>query len=216
MHAAITWYAGENSTVHTLNSSGLGFYAAAGFGSSIGVGNWNERTFITNSGGTAMGPEVDNCKYASLTGVVLGQTGTPITLNKIPNQQATFNARFTNDTAVRVQNATMKFTTRADTGVPASGVTVAFYEVVHPDTVQNANGSGGPSLVTVSGAHAWTMCYATGLTTMTLTPSPGTSGLSPSGSGTTDTQHDWYASVSVSPDSAGSKLFQAWLALEYL
>jgi len=212
--ATITWYAGVSPV--SVGNSGLGFYAAAGFGSSISVGAQNERTFITNSGGTAMGPEANNCRYVTPTSVVLGQTGSVISLNKIPNAQATFNPRFEHSSAVKVQNAAIKFVSRSDISVPATGVTFAFYETVHPDPVQNANGSGGAGLVTISGNHAWNMCYATGLNTISLTASPGTSGLSPSGSNTTDTRHDWYGCLSASPDVAGSLFSQAWLSLEYL
>jgi hypothetical protein len=40
---------------------------------------------------------------------------------------------------------------------------------------------------------------------MPLVASPGTSGFSPNGVGTIDTQHDWYVALSASPDSVGSK-----------
>lgn len=214
---SIDWYTPDTSNaIQTVGGSGIGFYAAAGFGSSISVGNSNERTFITNSGGTALGPEVWNSRYVNPTAVVLGQTGTPMALNKIPNAQATLNPRFTNSSPVRVQNATFRTYDRVSIANPATGVTVQVYECVHPDTAQNPNGSGGPGTPTISGNHAWYTMWATGTTPMPLTASPGTSGLSPSGSGTVSDRHDWYLAVSVSPDSAGSKLFAGWLALEYL
>lgn len=216
MAATITWHAGEGFNTQAIVGSGLGFYGAAGFGASVEVGSWNSRTFITSSGGSALGPEVDNCKYDTVTGVVLGQTGTAIALNKIPNYQATVNPRFTFDSPVRVQNAAFRTYDRVSIANPASGVTVAVYECVHPGETQDPTGSGGPATPTVSGAHAWYMMYPTGTTPMTLTPSPGTSGLSPSGSGTVDSRHDWYLALSCGPDSVGSKLFAGWLALEYL
>jgi hypothetical protein len=213
--ATITWYGGQSSPVN-LNGSGVGFYGSAGFGSSVSVGEWATRAFITNSGGSAMGPELNNCRYVTPTSVVLGQTGSVISLNKIPNAQATVNPRFEHTSAVKIQNAAIKFVSRSDITVPATGVTFACYEVVHPDPAQNANGSGGPGLVTVSGNHSWRLCAATGLVTIPLTASPGTSGLSPSGSNTTDVRHDFYLAISASPDQAGSLFSQAWLSLEYL
>lgn len=214
--ATITWYAGEGSNVYAVNNSGLGFYGAAGFGSSVSVGSWNERTFITNSGGTAMGPEADNCRHHSITGVILGQTGSPLTLNRIPNYQATVNVRFEHTSAVKVQNASFRTYDRASISNPATGVTVAVYEVSHVGTSQDATGSGGPGTPIISGAHGWTYMSPTGHAAMPLTASPGTSGLSPSGSNTVDTRHDWFLSLSTSPDSAGSKLFAGWISLEYL
>ncbi len=95
-------------------------------------------------------------------------------------------------------------------------MSTAVYEVVHPDTVQNANGSGGPGLTTISGAHAWNL-FTTGTSSINLTNSPGISGLRPSGSSTTDVRHDLYLAISASPDSAGSKsVYGLYISLEWL
>lgn len=214
--ASIDFYAGEDFTVNALSGSGLGFYGAGGFGASVAVGEWQGRTFITNSAGTVQGPECDNCKYASLTGVTIGQSGSGLTLDCIPNHQATLNVRFTHTTAVRVQNVQAYVYDRVSKTNPASGVTTALYEVSHTGTTQAPGGSGGPGTPTVSGAHAWTIFDSGEAGPMPLTSSPGTSGLRPSGSSTQDTRHDFYLAISVSPDDIGSKLFGLWIDLEYL
>ena len=47
--ALISFLAGEDDTINDLAGSGLGFYGAAGFGASVQVGQYQGRTFITNS-----------------------------------------------------------------------------------------------------------------------------------------------------------------------
>lgn len=217
MAAEIAFFAGEDIALVNLANSGLGFYGNGGFGASVQVGEWQGRTFITNAAGTAEGPEVDNCKHLNITGVILGQSGSGIKLNQIPNYLATLNVRFTNDLAVRVQNATFRIYDRASPSNPATGVTTAVYEVSHPGSGQTPDGSGGPGTPTSGGQHAWYYFPATGASPMAITASPGTEGLRPSGSNTVDTRHDWYFAISSSPDSAGSKTqYGAYVSLEFL
>ncbi len=206
MPAAINFYAGTDFNIADLTASGLGFYGSGGFGATIPIGTWNGRTFITDSGGTSQGPECDNVKYLNPTGAVLGQAGSGITLNKIPNYLSTVNIRFTYDTPVQVQNAYVRTYDRVTVGSPASGLTIALYEASHLDTNQTATGSGGPGTPTISGAHGWVVCTG-GVTHtgMAITSSPGTSGLRPSGASTVDSRHDWFMNLSVSPDSLGAK-----------
>lgn len=217
MAAAIAWYGSDGSSLASLASSGVGFFGDDGFGDSILVGSWNGHSYKTNSAGTVQSTELWNNKYVNGTGVILGQTGSGFQLNQIPNQQALINLRFTYDTAVRVQNATIRAYDRVTSTSMPSGITVALYNVVHTGTSQTPDGSGGPNQPLTSGAHRWWVwdgSTATGA--MPLVDSPGTSGLSPSGSSTTDTQHDWYVAGSVSPNSIGSKLFGLYATLEYL
>jgi hypothetical protein len=209
MSADIKWYAGTDFNVNDTAGSGLGFYGAGGFGASIAVGAWQDRTFITNAAGTAQGPEADNCKYLNPTGVILGQSGSGILLTQVPNYLSTVNPRFTYDAAVKTQNVKLYIYDRVTPASPASGVTTAVAEIVHPDNTQANNGSG---------SSAWQI-FSGGVVTspMTLTASPGTSGLRPSGSSTTDARHDWYLALSSSPDAIGSHTqYGAYLSLEYL
>lgn len=206
--AELKFYAGEDFDIYDLTGegSGIGFFGD-GFGVSIPVGMYNSRTFITNSFGTIQGPEVDNCKYDSPTGVILGQTGVPVLLTQVPNYLATINPRFTHSSSVKVTNAEFRIFDRTNINNPAVGVTCFAAEVIHPDNTQTNNGSGDSSWVEVGGSGS----------VLSLVDSPGTSGLSPSGVNTYDTRHDWYIMISVSPDSIGSKTqFGAYISLEYL
>jgi hypothetical protein len=83
--ALLEFLAGEGSTINNLSGSGLGFYGDAGFGYSIPVNSFNGRTFITDSTGTAQGPEVDNNRYAGVSTVIVGQAGSGINLRQLPN-----------------------------------------------------------------------------------------------------------------------------------
>src|SRR4051812_22609336 len=102
--ATIEFYAGEGNNINALSGSGIGFFGDSGFGYSIPVGSYNGRTFITDSTGTAQGPEADNCKYLSSGTVIYGQTGSGIALRQLPNYQASLNVRFTHTAPALVQN----------------------------------------------------------------------------------------------------------------
>ena len=200
---------GGSFPINDLAGSGLGFYGAAGFGASVAVGAWQGRTFITDSTGALQGPEVNNVQFLNAGSGILGQAGSGIGLRAIPNWQSTLNVRFTNDTPVRTQNCVFMIYDRVSIYNAASGVTTKVAQIIHPNTVQGLPGSGDTSWWTFNAA-------ATGLA-MPLVSSPGTSGFSPNGINTTDTQHDWYLAISASPDSVGSKnQYSGFCYVEYL
>jgi hypothetical protein len=204
---AIRFLAGQNFVINDLAGSGLGFYGAAGFGASVQVGAWQDKTFITNSVGTTLGPEAMNIKFTHPSSGIIGQTGSGLALTQIPNWQSTLNVRFTSPTAVKTQNVQLRIYDRTDINSAASGVTTKVAEVAHPDIIQGNSGSGSTTWQTPAGSG----------TIMTLTSSPGVSGLRPNGPNTTATQHDWYLAISASPDSIGSKtLYGLYVSLEYL
>ncbi len=206
MAPAFHFLAGQNFVINDMSGSGLGFFGSAGFGASVQVGFWQGRTYITDGNGTTQGPEAANVQYLNAQSGVLGQTGSGIGLLNIPNYQASLNIRFTNDTAVKTQNTTLTIYDRSSPSNIASGVTTAVAEIVHPNPTQNTSGSGSP---------VWRFPAGTGV--MSLTASPGTSGLRPNGANTTDTQHDWYAALSASPNSIGSKtLYGLYVSTEFL
>lgn len=209
MTATISFLAGEGFTINDLAGSGLGFYKDS-FGGSIRVGEYNTKTYITNSAGTTQGPEVDNIKYANEGSGIVGSAGSAIPVTSIPNYQATLNTRATFDSAVQVVSATMYAYDRSSINNDPSGVTVKMAQVIHPDTTQTDNGSGQTT---------WTTPHGTGVT-VSMCPSPGPSGLyAGNGSNSTweDTQHDWFHLISVSPDSIGSKTqLGLYVELEYL
>lgn len=205
--ATIVFRAGEDFAINALAGSGLGFYGDGGFGESVSVGSYQGRTFITNSNGTAQGPEVDNVKFLNSASGILGQSGSGIALTAIPNYQSTLNIRFTHTSAVKTQNAKLRIFDRSDINNAASGVTTKVAEIIHPDTVQNNNGSGDSSWHTPAGSSV----------IVDFVASPGESGQRPNGADTTDDIHDWYSAVSASPDSVGSKTqFGLYFEVEFL
>lgn len=221
--ATISFYAGQFDAsgsygtfqIADLAGSGLGFYGG-GFGESVAVGQAQDKTFVTNATGTSQGVEAWNVKYANSGSGLVGRGTSAIPLRAIPNWQSTVNVRFSNDVAVRTQNVRAYIFDRVLPTNPASGVTTYLAEIIHPVTVQD---SGNP---TGSGSTAWEVFSTAGQVNptqrspVTLTSSPGSGGLRPSGSGTVDTRHDWYLAISASPDAIGSKQFGLWVQLEYL
>lgn len=205
--ATIAFYAGETFSIQNLAGSGLGFYGDSGFGSSVQVGSYQDSTFITNSNGTAQGPQVDNCKWMSSSTAELNGAGSGVALTCIPNYLATLNVRFTHTSAVQTQAVKLRIFDRTSINNPASGVTTKCAEVIHADTTQTNNGSGDTSWITPAGSAV----------IMDLVSSPGQSGYSPNGTSTSDQTHDWYVAISASPDSIGSKtLYGLYTELEYL
>lgn len=206
MAPKISFLAGPGYAIQDLAGSGLGFFGAAGFGASVQVGYFQGRTYITNGNGTTQGPECNNVTYLNSASGILGQTGSGLPLLNVPNWQSTLNIRFTNDIAVKTQNVQLRIFDRVNPDNPPSGVTTAVAEIVHPNINQVPGGSGSP-----------TWQFPMGDTVMLLTPSPGTSGLRPSGPNTVDSQHDWYAALSASPNSIGSKTqYGLYVSMEFL
>lgn len=181
-----------NQTIQSLSGSGIGFFGAGGFGSSVQVGSWNSSSFITNSAGTTQGPQINNVQYAnSASGVLpgVGATG----LLYIPNYQATFNYRLTNPTPVHTQNSYLTvYDGTANLANGPSGLVAMMAEIRHYSQLQNTLGSGSPAWVNVAGTGS----------VLSLSNSPCTSGI---GGGGPDTQHDWFIAISESPSSVGGK-----------
>lgn len=198
-----------HSTGHDIGSSGIGFFGDAGFGSSVSVGLYNDSTFITNSNGTDSGPTLNNIKFSHPSSGIVNGVASPsgLLLDKITNAQATLNIRFTHSTGVITQNAKVRIYDRYNINNPASGVTTKIAQIIHPSTSNSVTGSGSASWVTPGGSGV----------ILNLANSPGMSGLSPNGSGTVDSRHDWFLALSASPDSIGSKTqYAMWVELEYL
>jgi len=215
--AAINFYAGGGTfSINNLGGSGLGFYGA-GFSYSVDVGSFQDTTFITNSAGTAQGPQVNNVKYMNIGSGIINSASSGVPLTAIPNYLATLNIRFTHSSAVKTQNAKFYIYDRNNINNPGSGVTVRVAQLIHPDIVQTNNGSGDTTWVGVT-TNPLTGSATVGGSGITVNgvASPGTSGLRPNGANTTDTQHDFYYAISCSPDSVGSKVFGGYFILEYL
>jgi len=204
--ADIEFWGRDSIQAHNTGASGIGFYGDAGFGVSVVVSEHQGRTFVTDSTGTAEGPELNNTKYASSSGVFIGTSGNANLLLELPNYLSTVNFRFTHDSPVKVQNVQAYGYDRVNKNNDPSGVSLYGAEIIHPNVVQDLSGSGDASWVTMSGSGS----------ILQLVSSPGTSGYSPNGINTTDTRHDWYVALSASPQSVGAKEFSCYLSLEYL
>lgn len=205
MASSIDFYAGEDFNIGNLAGSGLGLYGNS-FLSSVAVGSYNSRTFITDSTGTSQGPEVDNNMYNGPSGVIVGQTGSGIALTALPNYLATLNIRFTNDTAVKTQNVKLYGYDRINFNNAPSGVNFYAANIIHVPNIQTNIGSG---------SLTWTLLAGSG-SYLTLNSSPGTSGLSPNGPSTTDVRHDHFIALTCTPNTVGSKTFSLGYSLEYL
>lgn len=203
---------GYGLPINNLNNSGLGFFGSAGFGQSVPVNAWQGTTYVTDSNGVSQGPQANNIQWVHPNSGNV-QTGTTVALNKIPNYQSTLNVHFNNSTAVRTQNAKLYIYDRTSTSNPPSGVTCAVSHLIHPDVSQTNTGSGLSTWEYPAGS-SYVNCsvLANG-----SAYSPGTSGQSPNGGTTTDTNHDWYFAISASPNSIGSKTnFGLLFSTEYL
>ena len=199
-------------SINAVAGSGLGFYGN-GFGTSVQVNNFQERTFITDSSGISQGPEARNVKWTAPGSAILGQetpgSSTSLALNNIPNYLSTLNIRFTHPTTqVRTQNAKVIIYDRNSISNKASGVSTYGYEVVHTSPLQNVAGSGTGN---------WYDLTPTG-TYLPLRNNPGISGVNPTGNTTgSGLQHDWYVALSASPTGIGSKTqYGLYVSLEYL
>lgn len=208
MAAAIDFFHGNGSTA--LGASGVGFYGAV-FGSSVQVSSFQDSTFITNSNGTVNGGAMNNDKYVGTSSGVQVNGDATTNLSGVAVESGTLNVRFTFDSVVMTQNGQFRIMDRIDADAPASGVTSEIAQLV--------NGGSGVNQSTgeAQASHNGWMALAGSGTVMTLLSSPGSGGLSPSGTGTTDTRHDWYLAMSATPTSIGSKTsFGAYCSLEYL
>lgn len=205
--ATINFYA-DSFQVENLNGSGLGFYGST-FGSSVDVGQFQDTTFITNADGTSEGPQVNNIKWEAEDSGIINSAGNGVILTAIPNYLATLNIRFTHTSAVKTQNALVRIYDRTTITNAASGVTTYVAELIHPDTVQNDNGSGDGTWINATSG--------TSSVAIDLVASPGYSGERESGSETYSDQHDYYLAITASPDSIGSKTeYGLYVELEYL
>ena len=209
--ALISFLAGEGYAINDLSGSGLGFYGLGGYGTSVQVGQYQDNTYITNSTGTATDAiKVDNIKWMdAASGQIPG--GEVRLLTAIPNYLATLNIRFTHTAPVKTQNAQLRIFDRANIDNPAVGVVTKVAVLVHPWDTASPAGSGSLTWATPGGSGS-----VINMSSFPAAISPGSGGLSPSGSNTMDTTHDWYVALSAFPDSIGSKLFALYFALEFL
>lgn len=198
--------------INYLNGSGLAFFGSAGFGNSVAVGAWSGSVYISDGNGVNQGPQLNNITYfATNSGVV--QNGTILNLANIANYQSVLNIRFQNSSPVRTQNAKVYFYDRSNILNPPTGVTVAAFPIIHPDTSNGSSGSGSANWQFPAGSSYINMS----ITNTGLSFSPGQSGYGVNGGSTIDMTHDFYLGISLSPNSIGSKnLAGLWFQTEFL
>ena len=235
--ASISFLAGSTA-INNLSGSGLGFFGGS-FGQSVQINNFQDTTFITDGNGTNNGGAGNNVKYSTDTKAFAAGVVPATGLLYIPNEKATLNIRFSNDSAVRTQNCKLRIFDRVNKDHPASGVITRVCELLHPSNSYSVEGSGdstwfGSSTHTGSDAQgtynastnpssrlpAGTNTVGGGGVFVPLAQSPGPSGLY-AGNGSANTgqyyQHDWYVGITASPDSIGSKTqYGLYVELEYL
>jgi hypothetical protein len=138
MATQITFSVLDNSKVvgSGTGGSGVGFYGANGFGTSVPLLSYQGTTFLTNAAGTANGGQIRNNKYIPATlgssGVQLyNTTSTTGILTKMNSTEATLAINFSTDTAVRVQNCQLRIYDRDNIDNPASGVLTKVAEIVN-------------------------------------------------------------------------------------
>jgi hypothetical protein len=196
----------------SLSGSGLGFFGSSGYGASVPVGEYQGSTFVTDGAGSVQGAQGQNVKYLNPGSGILGAASSGIGLTAIPNYQSSINVRFTHSVAVKAQNAEMRVYDRYSINNAASGVTTKVAEIINTEEVQGPTGSGDSQWITPQGSGV----------VVNFADSPGVSGLY-AGDGVTvvstrtDTQHDWFAAISASPDSIGNKeKYGLYFSLEYI
>lgn len=223
------------NTLINQSVSGIGFFGGD-FGLSVPVDSYQNTTFITNADGTTEAQKLSNTQWASDSGVK-HDTGNEIDNEAMPNYYAPLNIRFEHTEAVRVKNCQLRIFDRNDITKHASGVTTEVYEIRHPSETPGASTALNHR---PAGGHGWVEFEHTDgleniVTPMTLTQSPGMSGLNGNDSdqsnntlagfpdatfeeaGHQSLQHDWYIALSASPQSIGSKTdFGLYFTLEYL
>ncbi len=209
--ATVEFYAGQGTPYQIVGGSGLGYYGATGFASSVITGEYADTVFITNSAGSDEGPQANNFKWIPSDNVGVGSgtiNGTPdLQLSYLPNSQATLNCRFTHASSIFTQNAEVRIYDRTSINSGPSGVTCMAAEIIHVVPSQGAGGSGDLDWISPAGSSV----------VLELVDSPGISGEAPNGTSTQDTTHDWYMVLSISPDSVGSKtLVGLYFSTEYL
>lgn len=206
--AGFSFYANAPAayTINHLSGSGLGFYSST-FGGSVAVGSYQDTTYVTNSTGLIQGVQTNNVKYLNSASGILNSASSGVALLSIPNYLSTFIAEFSHSSAVVLQNTRVYIYDRSSINNPPSGVIAKLAEIIHPSLTQLGSiGSGSPVWMQPAGSSY-----------MTLTPSPGRSGLYLNGPSTSDTIHTHYLAISESPSSIGSKTLNGfYIETEYL
>lgn len=113
-----------------LGGSGLGFYGAS-FGSSVQLGQYQSKTFITNSLGTTNGGNAYNTKFVAAASGIPDSDSSGIPLCRLNGHHRTLDINFDHSSPVNVQNAQLRIYDRSNIDYPASGVNTKVAELVN-------------------------------------------------------------------------------------
>lgn len=131
--ATITFAVLQNSHIgDAFAGSGLGFYGSA-FGTSVQVGSFQDKTFVTNSAGTTQGPSALNLKYINPSGATVEMASANSQLTYVNTSEATLEINFDHSSSVKVQNAQLRIYDRSNIDYPATGVVTRVCEIVNFD-----------------------------------------------------------------------------------
>lgn len=234
--AQIEFYAnikeGPNTLINHTAGSGIGFYGSS-FGISVPVNTKQTTTYVTDANGVNQGAQLNNTAMDTIgdentAGTIIINSSAPINNNNLPNYLCPLNIRFTNNTAVRVQNCKLRIFDRSNINNAASGVTTYVYEARHPSLQQNVTNLAHRGRA----SNSWIeFDPVSSVSDMIFTNSPGTSGTNTNSSDTnvtlgyitqdgslhTSTRHDWYVALSSEPETIGSKTqYGLYFSVEYL
>ncbi len=143
---------GNNTAVpaeETLSGSGVGFFGSTA-GSSVAIGQYQDRSNVASSDGSTVGTALTNIKFS--TGAhpsgrcTVDATGPAYStgLSGVPSFESTLGIRFGHTTEVSVQNCQLRVFDRSFINNPASGVYTKVAEIVNfQGSTYNSQGSAG-------------------------------------------------------------------------
>lgn len=214
----------EANVINHAAGSGLGLFSSST--GSVGLAAYQDVTSVTDASGNNIARPCNNIKYISASSGKLSSDGVTYNLTGIPNNLATFQVRFAQDSGgsnIKTQNAKIYPYDRVSPTSWPSSVIVQLVELQHT----GVNTTGAPTYSGTSGvswkkfyydtdAVAGGYVYGTPSSSgLVLYPSPGPSGSHASGTNSTGLYHDWFIGLSASPNTIGSKNFGLWMELEY-
>jgi hypothetical protein len=128
---------------NNLGGSGIGFYGTT-FGASVQVGQYQGRSYITNSNGTVNGGNAKNTKYNHPASGIPEDVASGIPLVRINGSERLLDINFDHSVPVSVQNVQLRIYDRANINYPASGVNTKVAEIVNFNGLAHATWLGAP------------------------------------------------------------------------
>ena len=240
---------GANEVQDLINhsaGSGLGFFAAAGFGYPVPVDETQGSTFVTDADGANPSQQINNNQYPTgetneASKVKVNGVTTAQDLSALNNNEATLNIRFEHTSAVRASQPKIIVYNRSSITSHATDVVTYVFEVRKPATTTTANLSHR-----AKSTNEWTSfdpAVGGSPSALTLTQSPGPSGLNANATDLANSayqtyitsslslaaddyndadqgsylRHDWYVALSSSPTTIGEKKnYALYFTVDYI